>query len=120
MRETVNGADVYVEQAGAGGPSVLLLHGWGCSTKHFAPIMDELKKTMRVTAIDFPAHGQSGRPPEPWGVPEFASMTAALMEKLQIAPADIIAHSFGARVAIVLAATRPELVRHLVLTGAAG
>ena len=33
---------------------------------------------------------------------------------------DIIAHYFGARVAVCLAAERPELVRRLVLTGAAG
>ena len=97
-----------------------MLHGWGCSVKHFEPIAQELSKDCHVTMIDFPAHGLSERPPKPWGVPEFAEMTAELMETLQIAPADIIAHSFGARVAIYLAATRPELVKRLVLTGAAG
>lgn len=120
MFGTFAGANVYYEQFGAAGGNVLLLHGWGCSTKHFAPIARELAKSMRVTALDFPAHGQSGRPPQPWGVPEFAAMTAELIETLALAPVDIVAHSFGARIAIYLAANRPELVKRLVLTGAAG
>ena len=82
--------------------------------------MEDLSKDRLVTAIDFPAHGESDEPPVPWGVPDFAEMTAELMDKLSIAPADLIAHSFGARVAIQLAATRPELIKRMVLTGAAG
>ena len=51
---------------------------------------------------------------------DFARLTAGLIEKLEIAPVHIAAHSFGARVAICLAAERPELVNRLILTGAAG
>ncbi len=120
MIGTFSEVKIHYEQLGQGDRNVLLLHGWGCSTKHFEPIARELSKNYHVTMIDFPAHGLSERPPKPWGVPEFAEMTAELIEELQIAPVDIIAHSFGARVAIYLAATRPELVKRLVLTGAAG
>ncbi|MEI3427780.1 MAG: alpha/beta hydrolase [Christensenellales bacterium] len=37
-----------------------------------------------------------------------------------IAPCDIIAHSFGGRVALYLAANEPQLVKRLLLTGCAG
>ena len=116
---TAKGVKVYYEQSGAG-KNVLLLHGWGCSTKHFAQIAQDLAKDCRVTVIDFPAHGESGRPPEPWGVKEFAACIQDLMEQLGIAPCDIIAHSFGGRVALWLAANEPQLVNRLVLTGCAG
>ena len=116
---TAKGVNIYYEQSGAG-KNVLLLHGWGCSTKHFAPIAQDLTKDHRVTVIDFPAHGQSGRPPEPWGVKEFAACVNDLMGQLGIAPCDIIAHSFGGRVALWLAANEPQLVNRLVLTGCAG
>ena len=116
---TVQGVQIYYEQSGAG-KDVLLLHGWGCSTRHFAQIAQDLAKDYRVTVIDFPAHGQSGRPPEPWGVPEFAACTKEIMEQLGIAPCDIIAHSFGGRVALYIAANWPELVNRLVITGGAG
>ena len=42
------------------------------------------------------------------------------MEQLQIVPADLIAHSFGGRVALYLAANEPELVNRMVITGGAG
>ena len=119
MELNAKGVRVHYEQSGAG-KNVLLLHGWGCSTKHFEPIFQDLAKDYRVTMIDFPAHGESGRPPEPWGVPEFAACTKDLMEQLGIAPCDIIAHSFGGRVALWLAANEPQLVNRLVLTGCAG
>ena len=119
MQLTAKGVNIYYEQSGAG-KDVLLLHGWGCSTKHFEQIASDLSKDHRVTVIDFPAHGQSGRPPEPWGVKEFAACVKDLMGQLGIAPCDIIAHSFGGRVALYLAANEPQVVNRLVLTGCAG
>ena len=114
------GVRLHAEQYGSSGTPVLLLHGWGCSIRHFAQIAEELCRDRLVTAVDFPAHGESSEPPEPWGVSDFTELTAEVMEKLSIAPADIIAHSFGARVAIDLAARHPALVNRMVLTGAAG
>lgn len=122
MQLELCGTNVYVEESGArqAGGNLLLLHGWGCSTQLMAAVQGEMSATMRVVSLDFPGHGRSGRPPEPWGVPEYAEMTAQAIERLSLAPCDIVAHSFGARVAILLAAERPALVKRLVLTGAAG
>ncbi len=120
MELTAKGVRVHYEQMGEAGKNLLLLHGWGCSVQHFQPIAQDLSKDYRVTVIDFPAHGASGRPPEPWGVPEFAACVKDLMEQLGIAPCDIIAHSFGGRVALWLAANEPQMVSRLVLTGGAG
>lgn len=120
MKSICNGAEVYYEQTGDHGPRLLLLHGWGCSCALFAPIARELAAEYQITAIDFPGHGQSGRPPVPWGVSDYAACVSALIEKLGLAPCDIIAHSFGGRVALYLAANRPELVNRLVITGGAG
>lgn len=120
MRLTAKGVEIHYEQAGEAGNPVLLLHGWGCSIRHFEPIARDLARDHRVTVIDFPGHGESGRPKEPWGVPEFAACVRELILQLRFAPCDIIAHSFGGRVALYLAATWPELVGRLVLTGCAG
>ena len=120
MQFELCGTSVFVHESGSGENNLLLLHGWGCSTQLMASVQGEMEKTMRVAALDFPGHGKSGRPPEPWGVPEYMEMTAQAIERLHFAPCDIVAHSFGARVAIMLAAEHPELVKRLVLTGAAG
>ena len=120
MRLTAGNVEIHYEQQGASGPNILLLHGWGCSGKHFEQIFQDLSRDCRVTSLDFPAHGESGRPPEPWGVGEFAACVRDLIGQLNIAPCDIIAHSFGGRVALYIAAHWPELVNRLVITGGAG
>lgn len=114
------GVTIHYEQYGSGDKHILMLHGWGCEIKHFAPIADALSSDFKVTVIDFPAHGQSSQPPAPWGVGDFAACTKALIEKLAIAPCDIIAHSFGGRVALYLAANEPQLIKRMVITGGAG
>lgn len=120
MFQTANGAKIYYEQHGAGSRDILLLHGWGCSTALWAPVTERLAKRARVTVLDFPGHGQSGRPPVPWGAQDFARCVAEMIQSLGIVGCDIVAHSHGGRIALVLAAEEPALVGKMVLTGASG
>ena len=120
MIQDIMGVRLHVEHYGENGPRLLLLHGWGCAIRHFEPIIRELSPAYRITALDFPAHGESSPPPEPWDVHRFAAMVAALLEQDSLAPTHVVAHSFGARVALCLASEHPELVQRMILTGAAG
>jgi len=120
MEMQISGVNIHAEQLGSGTKRVVLLHGWGCSTKLMKPVAEHLAKDMTVLSVDFPAHGESGRPPEPWGVPEFAQCLLALLRKLDFLPCSVIAHSFGGRVTIELAAQDPSLFERIILTGAAG
>ena len=115
-----SGSTMYYEIGGHGERKVVLLHGWGCSEKLMAGISDALTPDMTVLRVDFPAHGESGFPPQPWGVPDFAANLLELLTKLDFLPCSVIAHSFGGRVAIELAADHPERFEKLILTGAAG
>lgn len=116
----VKNVRVHYEQYGEEGPKLLLLHGWGCSIALWKPVIDRLAPFFRITAIDFPGHGESGRPPEPWGAGEFADMVAQLMRALDLTGCDIIGHSHGGRVSLKLALDSPEVPGRLVLTGSAG
>ncbi len=100
--------------------AVLLLHGWGCDGSIFSFIESGLSQQANVLTVDFPGHGQSDEPPEPWGVPEYAEQIKALLEELSIQKVRVIAHSFGGRVAIYLASHWPQLVAQMVITGGAG
>jgi pimeloyl-ACP methyl ester carboxylesterase len=120
MQVTVGGVHCRYLQEGEG-QDVLLLHGWGGKAESFFPLFNALKGRCRVTAIDFAGHGESGRPaPDGWSVTDYMEWTAGVIRALGIGPCDVVAHSFGGRVAILLSATYPELVRRLVLTGAHG
>lgn len=120
MEMQVSGVNMHVELAGTGEKRVVLLHGWGCSTKLMKPVADHLAKDMTVLSVDFPAHGESGRPPEPWGVPEFADALLELLRQLNFLPCSVIAHSFGGRITIELASQNATLFERIILTGAAG
>ena len=120
MEVLVDGVVCHYRQAGEG-RDVLFLHGWGGEADSFLPIFNALQSSFRVTAIDFAGHGKSGRPPaEGWSVTEYMRWTTGVIDALRLAPCDIVAHSFGGRVSILLCANRPHLVRKLVLTGAHG
>ena len=120
MKENVNGTEICYRIEGEGTGRVLLLHGWGCDMKMMQPVADALKTDQITLNLDLPGHGESGRPPEPWGVPEYAGCVLELLRKLSFIPCSVIAHSFGCRIAAYLEAEHPELFKRIVFTGAAG
>lgn len=114
-----DGQNLYYERQGAGKP-LLLLHGWGGKIESWLPVIRDFSGERETIALDFPGFGRSPEPKTPWSVTEYMELTAAFIRQLGIDGADIVAHSFGGRVTILLAATYPELAGRLVLTGAAG
>ena len=120
MFTDVKGTRVYYEIIGNSGSRVVLLHGWGCSSALMKGPAEALKNDHRVLLIDFPGFGQSGKPPVPWGVPEYAECLYEILQKLDFLPCAAVGHSFGCRVAAWIAAGRPEVFTRLVFTGAAG
>lgn len=120
MKEIIKNTEIHYRLEGNGENRVVLLHGWGCDMKMMAPVAEALMKTHRVLLVDFPGHGESGRPPEPWGVPEYAACLKELLKRLGFFPCSVIAHSFGCRITAWLAAEEPQLFDRIVFTGAAG
>lgn len=120
MFAQINGARIRYEIFGGGEKKLVLLHGWGGSVDSFAPLVRDLQDRFCILVPEFPGHGLSSEPPEPWSVTEYMQATAALLEETGFAGADIAAHSFGCRVAILLAASYPQKAVRLLLTGAAG
>jgi len=120
MEMHLSGVNMHYELSGSGEKRVVLLHGWGCSGELMKNVGEHLAKDMTVLAVDFPAHGKSSQPPEPWGVPEFAACLKELLIRLDFLPCSVIAHSFGGRVTIELASADEKLFERIILTGAAG
>ncbi|HSK68385.1 MAG TPA: alpha/beta hydrolase [Candidatus Limnocylindria bacterium] len=124
MTKDIGGVRAHWEVLGSAGETLLLLHGWGPGTvslqSHMKPLALSLKDNFRVYMLDFPGHGESGMPPSDWGVPEYARWTLQVMDELALPRASLVAHSFGGRVALWLAANHPDRVEKLVLTGCAG
>lgn len=120
----VDGINTHVEQLGESGEELLLLHGWGPASvsleKNLLLLANRLKGRCRVTALDFPGHGETPAQEGDWGVPEYAAWTLHAMDALGLHRVSVLAHSFGGRVALYLAAHHPERINKLLLTGCAG
>jgi len=119
MYVNLNGQKLYYEQAGTGKP-VLLLHGWGVSGEVFKPLFFRLARSRQVRVMDFPGFGLSEPPPSDWGTSEYAALVKAFLDNWGCGPVDILAHSFGARVALRLSHGNADNVKRLILAGAAG
>jgi pimeloyl-ACP methyl ester carboxylesterase len=115
----VGGLRTYCTVQGTG-PAALLLHGWGGTSASLQPLAAHLAQRFRTVTPDLPGFGHTALPPTDWGVADYAAWAEELLAKLGIRRAVLLGHSFGGRIAIVLAATRPALVERLVLIDSAG
>jgi len=99
------------------GPTVLLLHGQPGTGASWDPVTERLASRARVLAPDRPGYGDSRG--EARGVSDNAEAAARLLEERRAGPAVVVAHSWAGGAAVLLADRRPDLVRGLVLVGAA-
>jgi pimeloyl-ACP methyl ester carboxylesterase len=110
----VDDIKLYFEVHGSGVP-VVLIPGLGSNTRYFAGLARKLGKRRQVIVLDPRGAGKSDKPRGDYSIEEMALDVAGLMATLQIATVDILGYSMGGKVALQLAAVRPDLVDHLVL-----
>lgn len=98
--------------------TLVFLHGWGQSMMMMEPLEQHFKAQCGTLNLDFPGFGLSSPLLEVWNIYDFADALQSLLEYLGIKNPVFFAHSFGARVAIILAKRlQPS---KMILTGAAG
>jgi pimeloyl-ACP methyl ester carboxylesterase len=114
----VNGAKLYVESVGHGAPILFLHGGLSFFDNAYAKQRDYFAEHHRVIGIDQRGHGHS--PDGPWQLSYqlMADDTAAVLVRLKLGPVDVVGHSDGGNVALLLARDHPDLVRRVVISGA--
>lgn len=111
----VNGARLYYEQHGNGDDAVLL-HGAGGNHLSWWQQIPDFAATYRCTVFDARGWGLS-RGDVAVGRWAFGTDLIALMDRLGIARAHVVAQSMGGRAVAGLARLAPGRVRSLVLAG---
>ncbi|MDP3975559.1 MAG: alpha/beta hydrolase [bacterium] len=101
-------------------PALVILHGWGLNSEKYELLSRLLSKHFYVLVPDFPGFGETPEPEHPYAIELYADELKKLLEMEQVSEAFFIGHSFGGRITLFLAAHSPQLVKALVLTGAAG
>jgi pimeloyl-ACP methyl ester carboxylesterase len=104
------------DEAGTGEPAIVLIHGWGFgSPSIFAPQFEHLATRHRVLKIDLPGHGRSDRPPPGFGWKDCAAAIVATLDAAGVDRAIVCGHSFGGRMAVLVAAAYPSRVAGIAL-----
>jgi len=101
--------------------NILVLHGWGGSKKsweQFESAFGDGKYKLFIP--DLPGFGSEPAPDRPWYVHDYAEWVLEYMKKHDLHKPVVIAHSFGARIAIKLSSKNKHLFSRLFLVGAAG
>jgi 3-oxoadipate enol-lactonase len=114
----VDDIKLYYEVHGDG-PSVLLIPGLGADTRLFVNVVPLLARSHQVVVLDPRGGGQSDKPAGQYTIEQMADDVAGLSGTLGVASADVVGYSMGGKIALQLAASRPELIDHLVLCATA-
>ncbi|MEN9938884.1 MAG: hypothetical protein RLZZ387_5463 [Chloroflexota bacterium] len=97
------------------GPPLVLLHGWGGSSRYWLPTLAALADTRTMYALDFPGFNGTQALSTPATAERLAEVVLEFAEVEGLTQFDLAAHSFGASVAALVAARAPEQVRRVVL-----
>jgi pimeloyl-ACP methyl ester carboxylesterase len=109
---------VFGESYGTGPARVVWLHGWARSSRDFAAAARLLAdQGVASVALDLPGFGSSPAPHRAGGARHYAELIVPTLREIADGPLVLVGHSFGGRVAVVVASQHPDLVGELVLTG---
>lgn len=117
---TAGGRTYHVAELGSG-PDTVFLHGGGpgCTAwTDFGPVAPLFAVERHCVLVDLLQYGRSDK--DPITGPRWDYLAASmvnLLDALGVARADVICNSWGGTIALCLAATYPERVRSLVITG---
>jgi pimeloyl-ACP methyl ester carboxylesterase len=116
---TVRGHKLAYYEAGKGQP-VILIHGLGADSRHWAANIDALAENYRVIALDQIGYGQSDKPLMRYSVANFSDYLLGFFDAVKIPKASLVGNSLGGWVALDFAIRHPDRVDKLVLVDAAG
>lgn len=97
-------------------PPVLLVHGWGASSSYWQSTAQALSKQTRVIVPDLPGTGRSQPVRRPQDMFAQTASLSHLLDELAIERVQVIGHSMGGAMGLMLADARRERVERLVLT----
>jgi pimeloyl-ACP methyl ester carboxylesterase len=96
---------------------IVVLPGWEHGRESWKGFVDHFGAE-RVTVIELPGFGNEPLVSSEWGVPEYVGWVREKVDALGYTDVVLMGHSFGGRVASMLASEKPEWLEKLVLYGA--
>jgi pimeloyl-ACP methyl ester carboxylesterase len=113
-----NGVRLFVEVSGTGAPILFLHGGLSYFDAAFSKQQPYFATFRTVIGVDQRGHGHSPDTDNAFSYRQMAEDTATVLRELKLGRVDIVGHSDGGNVGLLLARYHPELVRRLVISGA--
>jgi pimeloyl-ACP methyl ester carboxylesterase len=112
---------VAIDDGGRGAPAYLFVHSLGGRADFWSDVLVSLRKHVRAVAFDLRGHGASPAAPAPaHALDDFVDDALAAVQAAGLGRFVLVGHSFGALVALAVAARAPKRVAGLVLVDAGG
>ncbi len=116
-RLDLDGIEIFYRETGpADAPTLLLPHGYPCSSYEFRELMPRLAHKWRLVAPDFPGCGYSATPSDfAYNFDGYAEFLDRFTERLGLRRYALYLHDFGSQIGLRLAIRRPERIAALII-----
>ena len=108
------------QKYGNGKEVIVILPGWGETRNTFLEMINILMIDYTVYIIDYPGFGDTVFPNHNLTMDNYSEMIIKFFNDLKITNPNIIAHSFGGRIAILLSSKYNIPIKNLILIDSAG
>lgn len=99
---------------------IVILPGWGETRNTFLEMINILMIDYTVYIIDYPGFGDTVFPNHNLTMDDYSEMIIKFLNDLKITSPNVIAHSFGGRIAILLSSKYNITIKNLILIDSAG
>jgi pimeloyl-ACP methyl ester carboxylesterase len=108
-KDVINGVELYWELSGQSDSTIALIHGAWVDHNNWGEFVPYLNQNFRVLSYDRRGHSQSERLAKQSTMKDNIVDLVALLNHLNLAPVHLLGNSYGAMIALRMAADHPEI-----------
>lgn len=105
---------------GEKGKKIVFLHGWQQDKRSFSPLVPFLFKKYQLFLLDFPGFGQTPLPKNDITLNQYSQIITQWIIEKKLTPIILVGHSFGGKIASVIASSNPKIINKLILISPSG
>lgn len=114
-RIQIGDADISFVEGPIEGTPLVMLHGITSRWQYFLPIIPSLLCRHHLFALDTRGHGRSSRVPRTYRLTDYSRDVLGFVERESGRSTVLYGHSYGALMALIAAAIRPDGIRAVIL-----